>query len=116
LAEYDAAVSEKQTCDVSLDDEFDEIFGDSMITSAEPVLAATGNPSLSSSTEGLRDLQPSTDKYDAEFDEIFGEGTNATTSAPSEHGKKHDVHGEGDNTATGDEVRRGTPTTDITIS
>uniref|UniRef100_H3H006 Uncharacterized protein n=1 Tax=Phytophthora ramorum TaxID=164328 RepID=H3H006_PHYRM len=116
-------VSEKQSTDGRLDDEFDEIFGDTPATQSETV----------SSVE----VTTSSGKYDADFDDIFGESqtesgsaTNSEAfvasaaesngdSAASTEGaaieKKHNILDNEDQTAPGVEVRTGTPASDFTF-
>ncbi|KAL4115800.1 hypothetical protein PRIC2_012806 [Phytophthora ramorum] len=116
-------VSEKQSTDGRLDDEFDEIFGDTSATQSEMV----------SSVE----VTTSSGKYDADFDDIFGESqtesgsaTNSEAfvasaaesngdSAASTEGaaieKKHNILDNEDQTAPGVEVRTGTPASDFTF-
>ncbi|KAG7391867.1 hypothetical protein PHYPSEUDO_003073 [Phytophthora pseudosyringae] len=119
IAEYEAAIPDKQVGGVNFDDEFDEIFGGASTPPAEPV-ADAANTSLS--TGDKLASQPNAGTYDEEFDDIFGEGAASSDdvesmmSTPAEKGKQHHPLGEEDHTASGDEVRTGTPASDFSLS
>ncbi|KAK1945250.1 hypothetical protein P3T76_003783 [Phytophthora citrophthora] len=114
IAEYEAASNDGPPASV---DEFDEIFGDSSAATSEPTADFGEIPTL----------LPSTGKYDAEFDDIFGEEASAregtATSADLENmvstsansGKKHSL--DEDSRATLEvEVRTGTPASDFSLN